>query len=231
MSDRRARTRILRSRLLKLVIGYLAIALVANLSMLAGVGIARATGHNIQARDADLPDIKHLRQVDSRVWAGAQPTAQDYRELTDMGVTQVIDLRTGEPADPRDDDPVLLRELGADYEWLPITDGRTPDVSTVQRIVELVEQADGLVYVHCGAGVGRSMSVQAAYAAALGAYPKLIDHLSIGPPTVEQAWFIYRIGPGEPVRDNLVVSFASRFVFDAPRTIYNWVRGRVLGMD
>jgi hypothetical protein len=106
---------------------------------------------------------------------------------------------------------------------LPIRDGHAPSDSNVARFVDAVESAHALVFVHCGGGVGRSTSLQAAYEAAQGQDPSMWEHLAIGPPTLEQAWFIVSAGPRDPTSDNVLVSFISR-ALDAPRRVLSLIK-------
>ena len=126
-----------------------------------------------------------------------QPSRNDYAGLADLGVSLVVDVRTGSDDDPILDDPEYLASLGIDYLRLPIRDGRAPSESTVRRFVDAVGSADGLVFMHCGGGVGRSTSLQAAYEATHGHNPSLWGYLAVGPPTLEQARFIVSADPGD----------------------------------
>lgn len=94
---------------------------------------------------------------------------------------------------------------------------------TVQRFVEAVESSDGLGFMHCGGGVGRSTSLQAAYEAVQGHNPSLWKHLAVGPPTVEQMRFVVAADPGDPTSENLTVSFISR-ALDAPPRILSLIK-------
>lgn len=202
---------------------YLTVALAVNAMILLAVGAAKLFAGSSVSLDATLPPIHNFRKVDERVWVGAQPGTKHYRQLAAAGVTVVVDLRTGAPGDARDD-PAVLREIGLDYVWLPLRDGHAPDAAMVSRFLGIAREAEGIVYVHCGGGVGRSYSLQAAYEAAMGRDPSVADLFAIGPPTVEQAWFVLAAGPRRPAAgDNRFVEIVSRFVFDGPRTAINWI--------
>jgi protein tyrosine phosphatase (PTP) superfamily phosphohydrolase (DUF442 family) len=203
--------------------GYLALAVLSTGIMFAGVVVSRALGNDPRANDESLSAIKHLRWADRKLLAGAQPTREDYAGLADLGVSLVVDVRTGSDDDPIVDDPQYLASLGIDYVRLPIRDGHAPSDSTVARFVAAVESAHGLVFMHCGGGVGRSASLQAAYEAAQGQDPSLSEYLAIGPPTLEQAWFIVSAAPGDPASDNVVVSFISRSL-DGPRRLLSLIK-------
>jgi protein tyrosine phosphatase (PTP) superfamily phosphohydrolase (DUF442 family) len=203
--------------------GYLGLAVLSTGFMFAGVAVTRALGQDPRAKDDSLPPIKHLRWVDDKLLAGAQPHSGDYVGLGDLGVSLVVDVRTGSDDDPVLDDPEYLASLGIDYLQLPIRDGRVPTDATVRRFVDSVEAADGLVFMHCGGGVGRSTSLQAAYQATRGEHPSLWKQLAVGPPTLEQAWFIASAAPGDPTSESLAVSLVSR-ALDAPRRILSLIK-------
>jgi protein tyrosine phosphatase (PTP) superfamily phosphohydrolase (DUF442 family) len=213
-------------RIVALVVGgYLGLVVLTTLLMFAGVLTARLLGRAPEKLDS-LPAIGHLRRVDDRLLAGAQPTRADYAALADAGVKVVVDLRTGAPDDPNRDDPEYLASLGMDYVSLPTSDGHAPGAETVNRFIDIVDSAPGLVFMHCGGGVGRSTSLQAAYDAHLGRDPSFLDYLAIGPPTIEQAWFVAAVEPGDPTAGNWFIQGMSRFL-DAPRRLWSRARGEL----
>lgn len=190
---------------------------------LTGV-VARWAGKDPRIHDDDWPGITHLRAVDDRLLVGGQTTLEEYRGLAERGVTLVIDVRTGSATDTGEDDPEALAELGLDYVSLPIPDGRAPTAGQIRRFLDLVESADGRVFAHCGGGVGRSTSLAAAYEAAQGDDPSVLEQLATGPPTFEQIWFVATLRQDDPQHDiSPVVAVASRLV-DGPRTLYGWIR-------
>jgi hypothetical protein len=139
-------------------------------------------------------------------------------------VTLVVDTRTGAGTDTGHDDPQRLAELGLDYAALSIHDGRAPTPAQVRRLLDLVAGADGRVFAHCGGGVGRSTSIAAAYEAARGRDPSVLEQLATGPPTIEQIWFVATLRPNRPDHGiSPAVAVTSR-VIDAPRTLYGWAR-------
>lgn len=180
---------------------------------------ARALGHDPRTRELD--SIRNLRRVDGRVWAGGQPDAMQYRLLAEHGVRLVVDLRTGARDDPREDDPQLLRSLDVDYVSLPVVDGRAPAGETVQALVTAVASARGLVYLHCGGGVGRSTAVQGAYLVATRREVRRLELLAVGPMTLEQLWYV-AFGPGD-AGENRAVGVLSA-ILDAPRRLRSRIR-------
>jgi uncharacterized protein (TIGR01244 family) len=203
--------------------GWLGVFFAVNLLILLSGVIARWTGKDPQVHGDGWPSITHLRIVDDRLLVGGQTTIDEYRELADRGVTLVIDVRTGSRADAGEDDPEALAELGLDYAALPIPDGRAPTPAQIRGFLELIDDADGLVFAHCGGGVGRSTSLAAAYEAAQGQDPSVQEQLAVGPPTLEQIWFVATLRQNHPEHHiTPVVAVVSRVV-DVPRTLYGWV--------
>lgn len=203
--------------------GWIGLFLVVNTSFVLAGLVARWAGKDPRLHDESWPGVTHLRMVDDRLLVGGQTTIEEYRELADHGVTLVIDARTGGRADQGEDDPEALARLGIDYAALPITDGRPPTPAQTRRFLQLVESADGRVFAHCGGGVGRSTSLAATYEAADGQDPSVAEQLAVGPPTIEQVWYVGTLDPGHPEhRVNPIVAVLSRIV-DFPRTVWGWI--------
>ena len=212
-----------------IVTTYTALAVVGNLAVVGSMFAVKAVGPEVILEDPDLPAIRNLRRVDASLYSGAQPTNQAFGELADLGVTLVVDLRTGDLGDPILDDPEFLATLGVEYLPLPLTDGHAPSPEFVERFVTAVEANDGAVYMHCGGGVGRSGALQAAYLSATGDDLSVPEFLAIGPPTVEQLYYVWSGGPHDLPQSNVVMSTLSRFVVDGPRTVLTWGRGLLTG--
>src|SRR5690606_14930387 len=148
---------------------------------------------------------------------------EQYRELAAAGVRLVIDLRTGRGDDRREDDPELLASLGVRYLSLPVPDGHVPSPETIDRIVREVQATDGITFLHCGGGVGRSASAQAAYLAATGRDPSWPELVAIGPITLQQLWFLGAVDSHDPHVPNIVVRRVSELL-DAPRRAWSILR-------
>ncbi len=103
-------------------------------------------------------------QLLPQVWIGRQPGGRDVDELKKRGVTATLDL-TAEFSEPR-----ALR-CSDDYFNLPILDLTLPDLDTLRRAVEIIDESSrrgGGIYVHCALGYGRAAIVAAAYLLACG---------------------------------------------------------------
>ena len=164
--------------------------------------------------------IRNLTVVDEQVWRGGAPGSEGLADLADHGVTTVVDLRA---EDGVGGDEELLAELGLSRFHLPVRDGQLPTAEQAARFVEIVEASDGIVYVHCGAGVGGTGAMVAHYLTTTGetsGSEALRRNLAVGPPSLEQILFAARAGGGEYERPGAIATGLSR-VLDAPRRIWH----------
>lgn len=202
----------------KRVVAAVVIALtVGNLGLLALTGVARAVVD--PPATPQLAGVSSLRAVDEKVLRGGNPTHTGYQNLRDAGVTTVVDLRAEVDAHADDD---YIRSLGMEIVHLPIRDGQTPSDEQQAAFGSIVSKAAGAVFVHCGAGVGRTGVVAARYLVETGQSSPLSAlgrNLEIGPPSVEQD--AYSLGIDLGPFHHFVVA-ASRFL-DAPRRVLHYL--------
>jgi protein-tyrosine phosphatase len=160
--------------------------------------------------------VANLRVVDAEVWRGAHPSPAGYQNLAAAGVTTVVDLRAEKDAVL---DHVDASKAGLAVVHLRIRDGQLPSDAQIAQFLQIVKETPGTVFVHCGAGVGRTGAMVAAYLVATGqatGLQALARNLAVGPPSLEQAWWAGTRDLGR--RPPAVVVGLSRFV-DAPRRL------------
>lgn len=196
-----------------------------NLAILAASALAQVTAPRPAV---DVPDevasIRNFTAIDGTLWRGGAVTRDQYRALADAGVETIIDLRAEDDLDVPED---LLAVLGLRLVVLPIRDGQAPSPTEVQRFLDVVNATDGRVYLHCGAGVGRTGTLAAAYSVAHGAggLQAMRANLAVGPPSLEQLVFAASLDSDEAAeRPNPVLVAVSR-TLDAPRRIWKSVEG------
>lgn len=214
-----------RHHVVRLVLGFVAVLVVGNLFILGASALAKTTapGSSIDVPDA-VSGIRNFETVDAKLWRGGAPGSDAYRALAAAGVTTVVDLRAEEDLDIPEE---LLLELGLTRVAIPIRDGQTPTDDQVQRFLDAVEASEGTVYLHCGAGVGRTGTMAAVYRVALGdgGWNAMRANLAVGPPSLEQLAYAASLDTGEaPRRPNVALVAVSR-TLDAPRRII-----KVLGL-
>lgn len=197
---------------LRVVLGLVVVLVVGNGTILGMSLVARSS---TTVHPVDVPGVKKAFAVDEVVWRGAAPSAQGYRSLAAQGVTTIVDLRSDSE---RGDAVRSIDDAGLELVRLPIRDGQLPTDAELARFLEVVDTADGKVFVHCGAGVGRTGAMVAAYQAARGATPAgaVRRNLAVGPPSLEQIAFA-ATGGADP---GPAITAMSR-VLDAPRRIWH----------
>lgn len=172
--------------------------------------------------DRRLP-VENFAEVDDRLWRGAAPTGAGLQALAAEGVTTVVDLRAEDGIETQE---TTRRRLGITRVHLPLRDGQVPTRDQVDRFLKAVSGSPGRVFVHCGAGVGRTGTMAAAYLVATGqatAREAARRNLAVGPPSVEQLAFSVLLGHGEVRRPSTPVMALSRAV-DGPRRLWVWAR-------
>jgi protein tyrosine phosphatase (PTP) superfamily phosphohydrolase (DUF442 family) len=189
-----------------------------NLALIAASWWAR--GNTELDAGPKLDGVRKLYVVDDRLWRGAQPGTTGFRSLAESGVTTVIDLRPSKDARKVERE---LRALGMESVHLPVTDGTPPSASQVLRVVGIVDNSQGRVFLHCGEGVGRAGTMSAAYKVTTGkasASEALRESLAIGVLTFEQITFIRSLDRDGAHDPPVIATAFSRFL-DAPRQLFN----------
>ncbi|MFF3941341.1 protein-tyrosine phosphatase family protein [Streptomyces phaeofaciens] len=167
--------------------------------------------------------IHHFQPVDTdgRLWRGAAPSPAGYRALAGLGFTTVVDLRAEDLSASQLASP---RDAGLNVVRLPIRDGQTPKPGQVQQLLDTVTAAPGKVFVHCGAGVGRTGTMAAAYLVKTGEQSSssaVRRNLAVGPPSIEQIYYGLHLSKSEAEQPPLPIVALSRLV-DAPRRMLTW---------
>ena len=204
---------------LKGVAGVAAFLVLGNLAILAASLWARETTP-AAAPPATIAGIDNLRAVDARVWRGAAPTTEGYRNLAQAGVRTVVDLRAEEGIEA---DSKTVTDLGMKMVRIPMRDGQVPSADEVDAFLTVAGESDGTVFVHCGAGVGRTGAMAGAYLVNQGELSRtaaLRRNLAVGPPSLEQIAFVARMDDGSPEKPGAVVTAVSR-VLDGPRRLWS----------
>ena len=204
--------------MLKGVGAGVAFLLIGNLAILAASYWARET--TTVAAAAPIEGIQNLRAVDDKVWRGAAPTTEGYRGLAHAGISTVVDLRA---EDGIEHDVQVVTDLGMRMVRLPIRDGQTPSNQEIETFLSAIGESDGKVFVHCGAGVGRTGAMVGAYQVAQGELSgaaALRRNLAVGPPSLEQIAFVAAMDEDRLKKPGAVLTAVSRLL-DAPRRMWS----------
>jgi protein tyrosine phosphatase (PTP) superfamily phosphohydrolase (DUF442 family) len=206
----------------RVVVGFVLFMVLGNLAIIVpSLVLQHVVGPDAPAAAAQVRDVDNLAAVDAKVWRGAAPSSADgYRSLAAAGVTTIVDLR----AEPTlGIDAAALTAEGLRYVPLPISDGQTPTPTQIAHFLQVVKESPGTVFLHCGAGVGRTGSMAAAYLVATGQASGIeatMRNLSVGPPSLEQIAFSVRLAGDRAEHANVVLVSVSRLL-DAPRRLWS----------
>ena len=107
------------------------------------------------------PGIKNFDQVDSHVYRGGQPTDEGFQYLAKRGVKTIIDLR--EADDRSKAEERVVTGAGMQYVNVPMTGLTPPTEAEITKILSMLEDATGPIFVHCKRGADRTGAVIAAY--------------------------------------------------------------------
>ena len=206
-----------------MVVGVLgasvAFLVLGNLGILVASKWAEST--TTVTRIESIQGIDNLEAVDNKLWRGAAPTETGYRNLAAAGTTTIVDLRAEEGLEA---DNALVESLGMRLIRIPVRDGQTPSSSQIAAFLEATQQSEGTVFVHCGAGVGRTGAMVGAYSVANGELngPGAVRrNLAVGPPSLEQLAFVAGLDDDDGIeRPHVAVRAVSR-VLDSPRRIWH----------
>lgn len=204
---------------LLVLFGFVATFLVAgNLAILGATAWAKET---FPGTDVETPaGIRKFEVVDDHVWRGAAPGREGYASLAERGVKTIVDLRAEEDLHV---DEAYLASLGLRYVPVPVRDGQAPSSEEVDRFLQAVRESDGITFVHCGAGVGRTGTMAASYLVATGqatSKEALQRNLAVGPPSLEQVAFVAELDGSDVSRPSGALVAVSR-VLDAPRRLWS----------
>jgi protein-tyrosine phosphatase len=203
-----------------LLIGLVLFLIAGNLIIFGAFKWMAATDANYSL--PPLPGIKNLAKVDGHLWRGSAPSEAGYAALADKGVKVIVDLR----AEDLKVDRAGIEALGMKLVRLPMRDGQAPTDPEVQKFLTVMRNADGRVYIHCGAGVGRTGTMAASYlvlTSRVSAMEAVQRNLAVGPPSLEQIAFAASLEAGEEASDVTPLTMVSR-VLDAPRRLLVRVR-------
>jgi len=108
-------------------------------------------------------NLPNFQKVDDHVFRGAQPTDSGFKDLAQLGIKTIVDLRDiGEHSQANEEK--VVTDLGMRYVSVPMQGMSTPKISQVAAVLALLnDTASGPVFVHCKRGADRTGTVIAVY--------------------------------------------------------------------
>jgi tyrosine-protein phosphatase SIW14 len=106
--------------------------------------------------------LKNFQEVDASLYRGAQPNEDGFRELAQLGVHTVVDLRGSGGRSSKE--AQIVDGLGMKYVNVPLDGFKAPTPEQVSKLLGILEnQSDGPVFVHCRRGADRTGTILALY--------------------------------------------------------------------
>jgi len=104
--------------------------------------------------------IKNFGKMDDRLYRGAQPKEEDFKDLATLGVKTVIDLQDN----PTGYEKRAVEAVGMRYVNLPMSDSSYPKQESIDAFLKLVnDPSTGVMFVHCAGGRHRTGVMGAVY--------------------------------------------------------------------
>jgi protein tyrosine/serine phosphatase len=128
------------------------LALVAILSLAAVSSAQENSTTNVT--------IKNFGQMDDRFYRGAQPKEKEFKELAQLGIRTIIDLRD----DPESYEKPMVESLGMTYVHIPMIAKKYPTQEALDLFFKTINDPNtGKFYVHCAGGRHRTGVIGAVY--------------------------------------------------------------------
>jgi tyrosine-protein phosphatase SIW14 len=104
--------------------------------------------------------IENFGKVNDHIYRGGQPEGDAYRQLVDLGVKTILDLRADADRGARS----AAERAGLKYINLPLEKTKYPQADAAARFIEIVNNKDNWpVFTHCAGGRHRTGAMIAAY--------------------------------------------------------------------
>jgi protein tyrosine/serine phosphatase len=130
-------------------------ALLALVTILSLAAVSAA-----QQNSTKNVSIKNFGQMDDRFYRGAQPKETEFKELAQLGIRTIIDLRD----DPESYEKPMVESLGMTYVHIPMIAKKYPTQEALDLFFKTVNDPNtGKFYVHCAGGRHRTGVMGAVY--------------------------------------------------------------------
>lgn len=106
--------------------------------------------------------VGNFHQVDANVYRGAQPTPEGLKNLAQLGIKTIVDLRHGK--DHTDSEEKAAEALGLKYVSVPMKGLDPPTDKQIASLLAVLNSSNQTpVFVHCRQGMDRTGAVIACY--------------------------------------------------------------------
>lgn len=109
-----------------------------------------------------VPDIHNFGKISDQLYRGAQPGAEGVKQLKQLGITAIVDLRR-ENASERNREKEQAQAAGIRFVSIPVGGWNAPADAQVAEFLSLFADPKQKVFVHCRFGEDRTGVFVAAY--------------------------------------------------------------------
>ena len=147
---------------------FLATALLLAATSLPHAALAQSATHAAVERPAfgeklKLAGIPNAGKIDDNLFRGAQPHAEGFSQLKNLGITTIVDLRSEDPGKIAWERQ-QAESLGIRFINIPVSGWSSPANEQVAQFLALFrDDAKQRVFVHCRFGEDRTGVFVAAY--------------------------------------------------------------------
>jgi protein tyrosine/serine phosphatase len=113
-----------------------------------------------------MPGLSNLHKVSDDLYRGAQPTAEGFKSLKEMGIKTVVNLRSFHS------DTDEMEGLAFDYVDIPVKAWHAEDEDVVRFLKIVTDKTKAPVFVHCEYGADRTGMMVAIYRIAVQGWSK-----------------------------------------------------------
>src|SRR5438132_743741 len=135
--------------LLKAVVPFVVATSLVLASMAAPRGVPAQNG------------ILNFGKVADGLFRGAQPDANAVKQLKELGIKAIIDLRTDTKAAQAETAAACAQ--GILYTNIPLSGSHAPSDQQVQTVLAVIGSLPGPVFIHCKHGCDRTGTLVACY--------------------------------------------------------------------
>jgi protein tyrosine phosphatase (PTP) superfamily phosphohydrolase (DUF442 family) len=113
-----------------------------------------------EAAAYDSVSIDNFGRVNENMYRGAQPKGEEYKQLANLGIKTIVDLRADADKDSKPD----AERAGLRYINLAMINKKYPEANAADKFLEVANnQENWPMYVHCAGGRHRTGSMIAVY--------------------------------------------------------------------
>ena len=97
----------------------------------------------------DLPEVLNWRRLNDKITLSGQPTEEQLAEISDLGITHIINLGPHHNKGALDDEAATVASLGMEYVYIPVEFESPTDEDFETFCRTLDELADKKIHIHC----------------------------------------------------------------------------------